>query len=450
MSTLSDFFGGNNKIGINGSGKQVYYAMCSYNTTQGTGGFVFFDEDFRLASVQSDPGNYNNAVTIPHNVYMASNAMQSFSQVFHSVQSTATQSSSNTTASFLNSVNASGECGNATISVYSDGTYENAYHMSGQQHNKHYLNAYAINSDHLNKRNVYILNSGSIKAIDRLNANYNYPKIGTSAYNVTSLNTSMQGAASYNRSRKEMVILSYASTGGNFNVITFQNLDLDIYEDPSVAFARPEVVRVDSTVALTSSWSVNNSESYYNLKPVLCDNGDVIVSVMFASSAQRAYRFIRSGTSDVTGTLLDSNTLTTSYGLDQGFQYGQRQITSRDGTAVAVFCPYYYYGTGNATFMINKTSATYTKYLSTDTGNGIQVLPYKSDGWVFVYSGNGYAGNYTGNYIQATYLKATSGFTQIGSTRYFPAHTYPNTTNYPGFTQVVDYSLLIQNIRGFK
>ena len=456
MTTLSDFFGGNNKIGMNGSGKQVYYAMISYNTSQGTGGFAYFDEDFRMISSPSRPGyaiDYGQSFGVPPIVYLTSDTHVHYQNIFNNSASTSNRSSSTSTYNYPNAINTCGEFGNARVSVYSDGTFESPLHMSNSSENKLYLNAYAINSDHLNKRNQYILTGGLIRCIDRLNANYNYAKPGTTDYTVSSLNTSMQGSASYNRTRKEMVILSYSSSGGNFNVITFTNLDFDLYESPDAAFAA--ATRVNSTVALTTSWSTDNNESYYNLKPILCDSGLVYVSVMFTGNAQRLYSFTRSGTSGVTGTLVDSNTLTTSYGLDQGYQYGQRQTTSRDGTAVAIFCPYYYYGSGNATFMINKTTANYTKISYTDTGDATQVLPYRDNGWVFIFCGNGYASNYTGNYIRATYMPSTSatagsGFTQIGTTKYFPAHPYPNTTNYPGFTQVNDYDLLVRNNRLYK
>ncbi len=456
MSTLSDFFGGNNKIGINGSGKQVAYAMCSYNTSSGQGGFVFFDSEFRLVAANAYPGNVPNAVaasSVPIGIHMQDLSQQYMAQIFFNLQPTQSTPTSNNTQYWLNATNCSGEFGNSGVFLYSDGTYESAYGMSANQGNKHYLNATAINSDHLNKRNAYTLDGGVIRCIDRLSPTYNYSKVGTTNFTVSSLNTSMQGPASYNRVRKEMVILSYSASGGSFNVITYTNLDLDANESPAAAFAA--ATRVDSTVSLSSSWSTNNNESYYNLKPILCNDGQVFVSVMFTSTAQRLYKFTRSGTSAATGTLLDSNTITTSYGLDQAFQYGQRQITSRDGTTVAVFCPYYYYGSGIGCFMVNKATANYTKYLNTDSGYGTQVLPYRDNGWIFIYCGNGYAGNYTGNYIIGTWVPSTSvtanaAFTQIGSTKYFPMHTYPNTTNYPGFTQVVDYNALVPSSRGFK
>jgi hypothetical protein len=453
MSTLSDFFGGNNKIGVNGSGKQVSYAMCSNNTSSGQGGFVFFDEDFRLISAQGIPGAADSGASVPHNVFMSNNTMQYLASVFSGANGTENTTSSNGSNAYLSGVNASGEFGNAMISVYSDGTYENPSGMANNTYNKHYLNSYAINSDHSNKRNVYILNGGAINVIDKLSATYNYPKIDTSSYVISGLNTSMQGSASYNRARKELVIISNVTTSGSFNCYTYSNLDFDTYENPKLAFAAGGVARVDATLSLAASWAVNNNEAYFNLKPILCDNGDVYVSVMFGSNSQKLYKFTRNGTAAITASMIVSQTLTTSYGLDQAFQFGQRQITSRDGTTVAVFCPYYYYGTGNSTFMINKTNATYMGYLNTGTGSGHQVLPYKNNGWAFVFTGNGYAGNAQGNYIAAIYLKSTDAagsFSQIGATKYFPAHTYPNTTNYPGFTQVVDYNLLTQNLRLFK
>jgi hypothetical protein len=456
MSTLSDFFGGNNKIGVNGTGKQVYYAMVSYNTGQGAGGFAFYDEEFRLISSPQRPGDasYGQASGGANPIiYLSGDSAVNYQNIFNGATSTSNRPSSSATSAYLNAVNASGEFGNARVSVYSDGTYEQAGHMSGSSDNKHYLNAYAIDSDHLNKRNAYILTGGLIRCIDRLNANYNYAKPGTTDYTVTSLNTTMQGSASYNRVRKEMVILSYASSGGNFNVITFTNLDFDLYESPAAAFAA--ATRVNSTVAFSTSWSENGNEPSYNLKPVLCDSGLIYVSVMFASTAQRLYSFTRSGTSSVTGTLVDSNTITTAYGFGEGFQYGQRSIDSRDATTVAIFCPYYYYGSGCATFFINRITANYTKYLNTNTSDGVQVLPYRDNGWVLFFAGNGYAGNFSGNYIVATYLPSTSatagsGFTQVGTTKYLPGHPYPNTTNYPGMTQVVDYDLLVRNNRLYK
>jgi len=271
--------------------------------------------------------------------------------------------------------------------------------------------------------------------------------INTQDYAVTGINASMQGSASYNYSRKEMVILSQSSSGGAFTCTVINGLDLAANPNPSVAFAQAGVTVTTSNLSLAASWAVNDNESYYNLKPVLNNDGSVFVAVMFASNAQALYKFTPNGTTAVTGTYVTGQSLTTSYGSSSGSSYGQRQITSRDGTSVVVFCPYYYYGVGVTAYMIDKTTSTYTPYFNNgNSGQGVQVLPYKDNGWAFYYAGNVYSGNAQGGYIQATFGKnGMSGFSQIGGNQYFSQFPLPNTTNYPGITQVVDYNLLISN-----
>lgn len=437
--------------GIAGTGDRASYAMLSYNTSNSVGGYALFDSNW------GNPVNYGNADS--YNSYGASDLVYvssggsttNYNVMFYNVTGTQSTPSSSGTAYYLNAVNSCGEFGNAMIDVFSDGTWKQQQRASGVTQNKSYLNIEAINSDHADKRNVYLLKSGLIRCVDRLYGSYNYPKSGTADYTVTSLNTSMSGTASYHSARKELTILSYSSSGGQFNVITFQNVDFNLYPSPAAALTRPEVVRVNSTVSLASNWSTNNDESYYNLKPVVTDNGKVYVSVMFTSSSFTLYEFTRNGTNAVTATYVTAQSLTTSYGREQGYPaYGQRQITSRDGTSVCTFCPYYYYGSGGAFYMIDKTNNTYTPYLDTNSSYGQQVMPFQNSGWSFIYAGNGYASNYGGNYIQRTYERSGSGIVQIGSTQYFTKWPYPNTTNYPGFTQTVDYPLLTGNPVGVK
>lgn len=438
--------------GISGTGARASYAMLSYNTTSAVGGYALFDSNFGNPVNYGNSDSYNN-YGASDLIYSSSGAYMNYNAMFYGASTTANTPSSNSTLAYVNATNCTGEFGNTTIDVFSDGTWGLSLRGSNSQYNKHYLNIAAINSDHSNKRNVYLLQSGLIRCVDRLYGSYNYPLAGTQDYTVSGLNSSMYGSASYNAARLELTILSYSASGGAFNVITFQNVDFNTYPSPNQALTQSGVVRVDSTVSLASSWGVNNSESYYNLKPIVTSNGKVYVSVMFTSTRFALYEFVRSGTTAITATYLTASSLTTSYGLDQGVYYGQRQITSRDGSTVCTFCPYYYYGSGCAAFMINKTTNSYTAYSYTDSTLGHLPVPYGNSGWSFIYAGNIYASNYTGAYVAATYDKAAnngSGFTQIGSTRYFTKFTAPNTTNYAGYTQTVDYALLTGNPVGLK
>lgn len=451
-SVFSSVINNGKDAGYGGTGKRASYAMISHNTSQGTGGFYLYDEDFRPVVTNGQPGAFTAAFPTS-GIYLAQESMFNFYMLFDNWTSTSNTPSSNSTSSYINATPNSGEFGHASVDIYSDGTFSRSQRNGSQGWpEKHWLNLSSIDSDHSDKRNVYVLSGGTIRCVDRLSGNWTYPKTGTSAYTVSSLDTTMYGSASYHAGRKEMVILSLSGSNGAFNVITFQNLDLNTYPDPSVAFARPEVVRVNSTVSLSTNWNTNNNESYYNLKPVVTDNGTVFVTVMFTSNAFRLYQFTRSGTSPVTATNPSSINLTTSYGIEQGAPYyGQRRITSRDGSTVAQFCTYYYYGSGLACFMINKRGNTYSSYSNTNSSFSISVVPYKDSGWAFCYNGNFYASNYSGAYIMAWYQTTTAGgFTQTGTTYYLPGAPYPNTTNYPMLTAVTDYDLLLPNLYGLK
>jgi hypothetical protein len=101
--------------------------------------------------------------------------------------------------------------------------------------------------------------------------------------------------------------------------------------------------------------------------------------------------------------------------------------------------------------MIDKINNTYGSYGTGDTTFGRIIMPFGDSGWMFTYAANGYASNYAGNGASPIYTRPPSGgFTESASIGYWPYHPGPNTTNYPGFTQVVDYVMLNDNKYGPK
>jgi len=448
--SLSEVFPGQD-TGITGTGRRAFYAMLSRNTSSTFMGAAFYD-NYAKSIFNIGVAYTRNPYARSHIVQNTNSTYQYHDAIWNSVYAgTQEYPGSSGTYNWVNGTNACGEFGNAMIDAYSDGTLSNIYNRYTTSGVKHYLNASAINSDHLNKRIVYILRDGIIRAVDRLYGSYHVPMENTADFSVSTLNSTMQGSASYHRKRKELTIISYVTSGGSFNVYTYSNVDFDTYPDPYVALNRPEVVRVNATLDFSATWQVNNAESYYNLKPVTTDNGNVYVTIMYTNNNFRLYQFTRSGTAAITATYIAGQSLTTSYGFDQSFEYGQRQITSRDGTTVATFCPYYYYGSGIRCFMIDKTNNTYGSYGTADSTYGRIIMPFGDSGWMFTYAGNGYASNYSGNGSSSIYTKTPSGgFTDSGSIGYWPYHPGPNTTNYPGFTQVTDYVLLNDNKYGPK
>jgi hypothetical protein len=450
---VSNLFVGGIDSGYFGTGKRASYALASYNTNQGVSGFAWYGPNFNSVANFGYEGSYSGQGFSP-TTYIDSNININYNTSLFP-GTTATQSNpGSSSANFLSGTNSCGEFGNAMIDAYSDGTFSNIYARRGSADVKHILNASAINSDHSNRRIVYILYNSRVRAVDRLYGTWNVPMDQTSDFVVSSLDGNMRGSASYHKVRKELTILSFVSSGGSFNCFTFSNVDFDAYPDPAIALNRPEVTRTNATLSLPN-WAVNSSESYYNLKPVVVDNGSVYASVMFPSNTFSLYKFTRSGTSAITATRVTTIGIFTggTYGLDQGTQFGQRTITSRDGTTVATFCPLYYYGSGIACFMIDKTYDTYATYNVGDSQFGYQCLPDADSSWSFYYAGNGYAANYSGSYVTANFVRLggpSGGFTNIGATLYLPYFPIPNTTNYPGMTQVVDYVLLPPHLLGAK
>jgi hypothetical protein len=450
---VSNLFVGGIDSGYFGTGKRASYALASFNTSNAQGGFAWYGPNFNSVANFGYEGSYSGSGFSP-NTFLNNNVnIYHDTCVFPSSQPTQGYISSSTSY-FLSSTSSCGEFGNAMIDAYSDGTFNNIYARRGDANVKHFLNASAINSDHSNRRIVYLLREGKVRAVDRLYGNYNIPMDQTSDFTVSSLDTNMRGSASYHKVRKELTILSLVASGGSFNCFTYSNVDFDAYPDPAIALNRPEVTRTNATLSL-GSWVVNNNETYYNLKPVVVDNGNVYVSVMFSSNTYSLYKFTRNGTSAITATRATTNGIYSggAFGAEQGLGYGQRTITSRDGTSVATFCPTYYYGAGILCYMIDKTYDTYATCNAQDSNFGYQCVPYGDSSWSFYYAGNGYATNYSGAYIYANYVKLggpTGGFTNIGSTVYLPYFPYPNTTNYPGMTQVVDYVLLPPHLLGAK
>jgi len=451
---VSNLFVGGIDSGYFGTGKRASYALASYNTNSGVGGFAWYGPNFNSVANFGYEGSQNSSGFSPTTYLTTDTNIRYDTSVFLGITSTQSFPSSST-GNFLSSTISSGEFGNAMIDAYSDGTFSNIYARRANDTSvKHILNASAINSDHSNRRIVYILRSGAVRAVDRLYGSYNTPMDQTSDFVVSSLDGSMRGSASYHKVRKELTILSFVGSGGSYNCFTFSNVDFDAYPDPAIALNRPEVTRTNATLSLPS-WSTNDGESYYNLKPVVADSGNVYVSVMFTNSQFSLYRFTRSGTSAITATRLTATALFTggTFGGGSGVQYGQRTITSRDGTTVATFCPSYYYGAGIVCYMIDKTYDTYATYNVADSNYGYQCLPDGDSSWSFYYAANAYAQIYTGGYVIANFVRLggpNGGFTNIGSTLYLPYFPIPNTTNYPGMTQVVDYVLLPPHLLGAK
>lgn len=429
------------------------YAMLSYQTAQGWYGAAFYDKFFQPVVANTYDYGSNSAIA-GNNYYIADSTLQQGAQVFNNTSATQTRISSNSSSSHVHATNAAGELGNAMVDVYSNSTLSRTQSRSSSWNNKYYTNQMVVNSNHKDRSIVYILIGTTFRAISRIDGDYSYNRRGTTHYDISGVNGNMWGTASYNNTRKELVILSFVNSSGSYKLITYKGIDFDLYPSPHAAFTAEGVTRKEIvSFTLGANWNTNNEESYYNLKPVLTNDGTIFTTVMFSSSTFSIYKTIRAAdAATITSSVYQTQySLTTSYGRDQGIYYGQRTISSRDGDAVIAFCPYYYYGAGIYSYVIDRKNNTYyqpTFLNSTSSSDGFIPVPYGDDGFAVFYCGNGYAGNNQGNYITGMCSRNGTGvFEQSGTNIYMSYHTGPNTTNYAGFTQVVDYTMLTnQNV----
>ena len=431
---------------------QAVYALLSNNTSSAQGGAAFYDKYFQpvRAAFYQSTSSYDSKGNLQFN---GNGDSQTQASLFSSVGATQTYPSTSGTTNFLNATNAAGEFGNAMVDTFSNSTIVSAYNRGDNHYtNKHYLNTSFVDSDHTDQSIAYINVGQVLRAVSRIHGDYRYNMIGTKHATLTDLHTTGYGAMSYNAVRKELVGITYTGASGAMKVTTWTGVDFNQYPSPHIAMAQPGIVKKTYTIASLASWGVNNNESYYRSKPTLCDDGTIFLTVMFTSSSFALYKLVRTSDTVITPTYVGGRSLTTSYGADQDASaYGQRKMQSRDGGAVLCFCPYYYYGAGIATWLIDKrksVSVNATWMQKTDSNYGVIPVPYGDSGFAMYWASNVYASNYTGGYIMgAVERDGDFDLVQMASAMYLPYFTMPNTTNYPGFTQVVDYSMLVnQNL----
>ena len=109
--------------------------------------------------------------------------------------------------------------------------------------------------------------------------------------------------------------------------------------------------------------------------------------------------------------------------------------------------PYYYYYSGSLRHFtgMGETAVGPSVSLSdTNSSFGLQVLPFRDDGFIHWYPGNGYASNPTGAYLYNGVR--VGGINQVlesngNEYRYLPMWHGSNTTNYPAIAAVDDYRL---------
>ena len=431
------------------------YAMISYNTSTTGSGVALYDRYFQPVVGTPQPSNATLVASSGAQHHINTEPGINISTpgwlIGNNGNATTTQSQLSTNSSgqnYLSSMITAGELGNAHVDIYSNGTIAPVMNRDSGWNNKFYSNICFVNSDHKDQSICYVFTGGYIRAISRIDGSYNWDYPGTSPHylSMSGSFTNMWGSASYNAVRKELVVFSYYTSNGAWYVRIYKGVDFDKYPSPAQALTAGDVTVVDKTISSTPSWPANDNEVYYSPKVVLVDSGTIYLTIFYQSAGLYIFQYTRDGSDNLTGSYLTSQSCTTSYSADSGFYYRQKAMQSRDGGAVLTFCQYYYYGCGLRAWLIDKRKSTYvtpSALVDSQSGQGTVPLPYGDSGFASFRNSNVYAGSPTGAYVTGIMDRNGAGnFQQTSSNIYLPHFTMPNTTNYTGFTQVTDYSLL--------
>jgi hypothetical protein len=435
------------------------YAMMSFNTSSTFCGAVFYDGEFRRIGAAANLIGQNYAAGFTNDLENQNTTyVQNAGQMYNASMGPNTQTAMSTSSYSLPL------CGTASMGEYGQAAAWASERGIIMSSSLRFLTQTAtapvranrafVNSDHANKKLTMQFSSGwltvspeqtpvpyAVTATDPFpRPKKNLASIFTT-YDGGSQITSMYGSASYNAVRKELMVACFTSTtSGRVNIGIWKNFDFDAVVGNVATLGNPDVL-LNTTLA---SW-VNTNEGRFNSKWVLVDDGSIFVSSFNENSNNYYLWKITRATGDasLSNTLVGSQSMTTSYGVDQGEAYGQRQMQTRDGSMVCAWAVYYYYQCGMRGWVIDKRNSSWiSSPTSNNTTSGSYPVKYRNNQFAFIENGNFYASNYTAAYI---FGYASPSLTAGGSpdvfttTVYFPSAPGPNTTNYPGLTHVSEF-----------
>lgn len=220
--------------------------------------------------------------------------------------------------------------------------------------------------------------------------------------------TSCDGMISYNDRTKT---IAYVTNNGSSTV----NYRVHVWRHPGVNLNTMEYKVGDLYKFLTEAksgvngasyyyndftWSTTSATSYtesmYHMRIIMGDNGTLgIVRFTPSNSTHHAYAVLNPSGTAITGsvTQISTNACTTSYGIEQGSQFGMRSNITWDNQWIAAYAPYYYYGSGICMHLVYTLDPSKGyKYTITDSSAGINVAPIRENAFILHRSSNADSG----------------------------------------------------------
>lgn len=210
-------------------------------------------------------------------------------------------------------------------------------------------------------------------------------------------------AISYNKRTKTLIVVEPRDLNNNYRLHVWKNAnagrDLDDanFTVGTLHFFLSEAKAAGTPTSLAQTayyyyndfqWQSNNSQSYEESRRkmyvIMGDNNHVGLSRFVPSNITHHASF-EPNFLQTSGTLTTYNgpAATTSYGIEQGNDYGMRYMHTWDNDWFAFYSVYYYYGSGMNVIFVKASDPT--KYYFgqwASTSWGAQLVPFKKDKFI--------------------------------------------------------------------
>jgi hypothetical protein len=265
-----------------------------------------------------------------------------------------------------------------------------------------------------------------------------YPRSGTAPLELVNMSATYATwagfntgytAISYNVRTSTLAVLEPRDNANNYRLHVWKNTARDL--DPTNYTAGTmhrfllEAFTSGRPTALTQAsyyyyndfqWQANSSQNYDESRRkayiVMGDNNVVGIARFVPSNITHYATFAPNfATSSGTLTTLNGQSNTTSYGIEQGTNFGMRYMQTWDQYWVAAYSPYYYYCTGiNVIFFNTQDPSRYYTAQWASTDWGAQLVPFKKDKYIF-HAGSS---NVDGNVGMRLYVVDPGGLRKYG------------------------------------
>lgn len=242
---------------------------------------------------------------------------------------------------------------------------------------------------------------GNANSTTLLNGEDHWDKPGQWKYSheymqITGIGTGY-GNMGYNQNTKKLIIMV---SDGNYNQRPQQYTLTSDYDLKQIAKGEIQVgynydlvgnlkinLEIDGSVDnSTNRPAPSISETNYRGVVVPCDNGNVVHHVQLGNVSGGAFttRWTLNGAGDdlIYDTNFNFTGQTTSYGYEQGSEYGVRHNVTNDGKYVIAYSPYYYYSGGMKASIIRVSDGKVVMMQMNETSWGFNLVPFQRNKFI--------------------------------------------------------------------